>query len=1288
MNLKKLSLFLMIFILAACGGKGTKTTKANIVILGGIASGIPGMTGGTKIFGYNSTTGDTINLTYSGQSALTVPNGLWEFAAITWDGTTPNGTGQIMEGNTFCGVSNPIALFGGEVAINVTLSNLGCNDDFFGNPETKEVNGEPKIFRPFKCIGSKEVEDDNQTCSPSVAESFQVQLPDGPFGGPGLVTRCIDADTPSNPEMVDAGGELRIPIISWFNNSFPIRVRLFDGTACSGTSQDVEIINAYVGLSQPVAARIESGSLQGDANPNDIRIHNNPCLHGEGTGATPFFSSPNYIICTEAQFEGPSGIEANLAGVYQLAKDLDFSLSGAFSTSLVSGTFTGELHGNGRTISNVTIVASNQASLGLFDHIFGNPGKTEVENLSLYNIDIDATDTGAIGALAGYLSPDTLIERVQGQLIDIDLTRSAGTHLGVGGLIGISNTATTGTPIEIHATQLTDVNITIDDQYSEIGGVIGMMNAGTFLRLSKISNISIQPKGGSEVGTKLGGAVGYAYFQDTEIYGVVVEGISIGTAGLRFSTAFDKIGGVVGEANNSRVIDSKASGSIYASGDQVGGFAGLIGVDNATGSIFDGNISLVNIDHTSGINVGGFVGDVYNATAATSLTLENNRSLGLVDCVTDCGGFAGRVFVNNGTATIDIRKSFSKSDVSSSSGLTTANIGGFIGFVNNNIAGTLNITESFSEADVLAPSAGKVGGFIGRSDKPTIIDSFYRGTITGTGSDVGGFIGNALATILNRTFASGVLPVGQECIGQMAGGMSLTDTFYESGSDSDARCPVGTGGFRTSAQIVDITNLTNFVASTWDDINSSTPVELNYAEKLKSIGESYTGSIFDPIILTTAAQWNAIGDTPEYMKKTYKLGADISFAGADCGAGFEPIGSNTNPFIGNLKGNNFYISDINCTDGGGSEALGLFRKMSFDATYGMGQVEDFEIFGDSSGRALYIDNVSFSTNFGDVGTLVGTVTDSGTARNGHDHSMAFKAYKVHVTNGSITQGGAFKAGGLIGSMYLTNENSHVIRSSFEGTVSRSGSTTGTGGIFGVIGGGPLSTTPATPTRKLDFAVLTFNGSVLGTDGNAGGIIGELDHIEMEMAYAGSTLTTQIDSLNSAGGFVGLHRNGMIRNSYAKGDVACSSASCKAGGFAGFIDANTTSPKSFGNYAESLSVSTSTSGGDFAGCFAGNFSVTPVVFNNYGNCASVTGTTASYFANGTFTLVDGGTQAKNTYAAGADEGITGADVIGYEDLYNPSVVFSSTELVEGDPWIHLEGDVPRLFWEIYPEYLGN
>ncbi|MFT6069801.1 MAG: hypothetical protein ACJAT2_001714 [Bacteriovoracaceae bacterium] len=1275
----------MIFILAACGGKGAKVTKANLVILGGIASGIPGMTGGTKIFGYNTSTGDTINLTYSGQGSLTVPNGVWEFAAITWDGSTGNGTGQVMEGDTFCGVSNPIALFGGEVAIDITLSNLGCSDEFFGNSETKEVNGEPKIFRPFRCLTDKEVHDDDQACTPSVAESFQVQLPDGPFGGPGLTTRCIDADTPSGvPEMVDTGGELRIPIIGWFDNSFPIRVRLFDGAGCTGTSQDVEVINAYAGLSQPFAARIESGTAQGDGNPNDLRIHNDPCLHGDGTGPAPYLASSEYIICTEAQFEGASGIEANLAGTYQLNRDLDFSLLGPFATSLVSGTFTGQLHGNNHSISNITFVATNRPSLGVFDHINGSAGTTSVEDLTLANIDIDVTDSSAVGALAGYLSPDTLITGIQGKSIDIDLTRSAGSYSGVGGLFGISNVATAGTPIQIHATQLNDVTITVDDQYSNVGGIFGKMNSGSYLRISKVSSISIQPKAGGEIGNNLGGAVGSISTQDTEIYGVVVEGLSIGTAGLRFSTTYNYIGGVVGEAQNSRVIDSKSTGSIYASGNGIGGFAGSLSVNNASAPIIDGNISNVYVNHDSGINAGGFVGDIYNATPSATITLENNRSLAPIDCVTDCGGFAGRAFLNDATGTIDIKKSYSKSDVSSSSGLTTANVGGFIGFVNNNIAGTLNITESFSEADVLAPSAGKVGGFIGRSDKPTITDSFYRGTVTGTGADVGGLIGNSLTTTINRAFASGVLPAGKECIGQVVGG-TLTDTFYESGSDSDADCPTGTGGYLTSAQIVDRSNLTNFVATTWDDIDSSTPVELNYAEKLKSVGESYTGSIFDPIILTTAAQWNAIGDTPEYMKKTFKLGADISFGGADCGSGFEPIGSNTNPFIGNLKGSNFYISDINCTDVGGSEALGLFRKMSFDTNYGMGQVEDFEIFGDSSGNALYIDNVSFSTSFGDVGTLVGTVTDSGSAGSTHDHRMAFKAYKVHVTNGSITQGGAFKAGGLIGSMYLTNQNSHVIRSSFQGTVSRSGSTTGTGGLFGVIGGGPLA---GGNTRYLDFAVLTFNGDVLGTDGNAGGIVGELDHLHMEMAYAGSTLTSQIDSLNSAGGFVGLHRNGIIRTSFAKGDVTCSNTGCNAGGFAGHIDGNTTTPKSYGNYAESLSVSTSTAGGDSAGCFAGKLSVTPIVYNTYANCGTVTGSTASYFANGAFTLVDSGTQAKNTYASNSDEVITGADVIGYEDLYNPSVVSSSTELVSSDPWIHLEGDVPRLFWEIFPEYLGN
>ncbi len=1283
MNLKKLSLFLMIFILAACGGKGTKVTKANLVILGGIASGIPGMTGGTKLYGYNNTTGETLNLTFTGQGALEVNNGEWDFAAITWDGTTVNGTGQVLEGNTLCGTSNTMGLFGGEVAINLTLSNAGCNDEFFGEPETKEANGVPKIFRPLKCVDKKQVQYDDATCTPSVAESFQVQLPDGPFGGPGLTTRCIDADSPTGvTEMVDANGELRIPIISWFDNSFPIRVRLFDGAGCSGTSQDLEIINAYAGQSQPYAAKLQSGTLQGDGNPNDVRIDNDPCLHGEGNAPAPYLSGGDYLICNEDQFAGPSGIESNLSADYHLRNDLDFTIASPFSESLVSGTFTGQLRGNGHTISNVTIVGGYGQPLGIFSSIVGDSASTEVENLNLLNISIDATDTGGVGALAGNIYPDTLITRVQAENIDIDLTRTAGSYQGVGGLIGIGNTATSPTAIQVFAIKLTNVSITVDDQYSNIGGIIGQMDDSNYLRIANINDIRIQSKSFTDTGVRVGGAVGYAFDNDSELYGVVVENLSIGDSTTDFSDNFDKVGGLVGEARTVRVVDSKVSGEIYSAGSQVGGVVGLAVTDGA-GSLFDGNVSVVDIYQYSGTNIGGFAGEINNITA-TTFDFNNNRSFGLIDCASDCGGFVGKIMVNNASAFVNINNSYSKSDVTSPNSTTFAHIGGFAGFANSP-SGSLSIIESFAEADVSVPSGGKVGGFIGRSDYASITDSFYRGTLTPGGqADNGGLIGNSIGTNIVRSFSSGVLPAGKECIGSAVTG-SLADVYYESTSASDGDCPGGTGGDLTSLQIVDITNLPGYTSGTiaWDDIDSTTPIELSYGVKLEGIGETFTGNFFDPIILSTANQWNAIGDTPEYMKKTFKLGADISFGGSNCGAGFEPIGSSTNPFIGSFRGNDHIISDINCSEASGSESLGLFRNISFNATHGAGQVEDFDIFDQTSGNSLYIDNVSFTTNANNVGTLVGTVTDSGTASSPHDHRMAFKAYKVHVTNGYIEQAGAFKAGGLIGQMNLTNENSHVVRSDFEGTVTRSGNATGVGGLFGAIGGGPLS---AGHTRKLDFAVLQFQGQVNGTSGTAGGVIGELNHEHMEMAYAGATLDSVISSTSRAGGFVGSHLNGIIRTSFAKGDVTCTASFCSAGGFAGVIDANATTPKSYENYAQSASVSSS-GGSDKAGCYAGSFATTPTVYNSYANCDSVTGTTNSYFGSGTITRVDSGTQARSLYAAGADEGLPDAEVIGYEDLYNPSVV-ATYELVLYDPWIHLPGDVPRLFWETNPEVLDE
>lgn len=1261
---KLLTILVLITTLASCGGKGGKTTEANIVILGGIASGIPGMTGGTKIYGYNNSTGETINLTYSGQTSLTVPNGVWGFAAITWDGVNPNGSGNILEGDTFCGESPDMELFGGDVAVNITLSNNGCNEGFFGEASTKEASGIPKIFEPFKCISKKSVEDIDETCVASVSESYKVQLPDGAFGGPGLISRCIDADTPANSGMAEANSRLRIPMTSWFNDDIQIKVRLFDGAGCTGTSQDYSINNPYAGLSHPFAAQYNGdGANQGDGSTNEVRLHNDPCLHGEGTGTSPFYTGTEFLICNEVQFEGSSGIEAFISGIYQLQRDLDFIDYPDFPGALVTGIFTGQFHGNGHSISNVTIDASSPGvPVGLFQQINGTAPNTEVENLFLDGITIDSFEGGGIGALVGQTGPFTRIERVDAFDINITTTSSTGPYYSIGGLIGSTST---GGDSEFQVLTMNSVTINIGDAWTHIGGIIGTLEDSNSLRIAKISNLTINDNGSS--GDFIGGAVGTAVTSNTEIYGVFINNATIGNATTPIDSGRSMVGGLIGKAYGTKIFNSKVTGTIDSDANKTGGLIGLYA--GAASSLVIGNVTDVDIYQTVSSMTGGLIGSV--ATTGGILAIDSSRSLGRIECLENCGGLIG--IVDAAAGTINLTKSFSRSNVTTTSSSITAAVGGLIGRTNES-GGAIVISEAFATGVVTGTNVAvdRIGGLTGDNLGADYSDTFFTGTLSSANTgyvESGALIGYMDAGGISESYTTSSTTNADDCIGTMIN-TPITANVYGVGSAG------GCTAYHTAGDILNLSNLTGFGAN-WANVSNTDESQLISIRSITDVGESYTGTFFDPIVLTTTTQWNAIGAQEHLMNKTYKLGANISFGDSDCGAGFNPIGDSTFPFIGTFRGNNYTISDIDCTEAAGGQDLGLFRRIGFHADYGAGSIEDYDLFDYSISKKLFVDNVSFSTNQGHVGTLAGYVIDSGSSGNGNEHRFGIKITNVEVSAGNIDHTGAFRAGGLIGQMSLTNENSHVIRSHYEGDVSTGGSATGTGGLFGMIDGGPLQ---VGYTRNLDFAVLSFTGQIISTSNLVGGIVGELNHPQMEMAYSAVDSTgSGINGINHVGGAIGRFLDGHFRNGYTRADV---SAANNAGGLVGYMDSNAAlDPVISGAISESNVNATTTA----AGCITGQNANLPTIYNSIANCSSVTGTNSKYFAFGGFVL--GGNQ-KNIYT-GTDQTIaTLAINVTAAQHADEDYLSSNTELVYGDPWFTNASGEPALFWEVFPSVFNQ
>lgn len=1269
MNFRFLTILILASLLSSCGGKKSKVTEANIVILGGIASGIPGMTGGTKIYGYNFQTRETLNLTYNGQTSIQLSNGPWGFSAVTWDGDangdlTPEGS--VLEGKVYCG-STDMFLDGGDVAVNLSLSHAGCSDDFFGGLETKESDGQFKVFEPYKCVRDKNVYELDQVCDASIAQSYEIELSDK-GGAPGLVSRCFTEATASTPEMVSTGSNLRIPIIGFFDNSFAIKIRLYDQAACGGDMKEYNIGNPYHG---PQANFDDDNITQGDGNPNRLRIHVDPCAFANGKLPTPFAipATGNRVLCTPAQFENIDSTD--LAGTYELHRDLDF-LSTNYPDSLVTGTFTGQLLGHGHRISNVqiTVASKGATATGIFEEVDGDAINPTIQNLILENVRIDADESSAVGALVGRVQGGTRIERINATTLRIDATATTGSFFSIGGLIGEA-AAGGGSTSEYNSLVVTDVNIDTETGYSNVGGLIGTLNDDNNLRMAKLNDIDIDTTSIS-ADSNYGGVVGEVNGISVEVAGVFGRNIDIGSIAAP-GASMSNIGTLAGKITDSRLFLNKVHGDLFADSVYVGGLAGK--VLSSGNAAFSQNITDVDITNNTSAYTGGLFGELEGTTGTTDLI--DNRSLGVIlNCKERCGGLMGRLIANGGT--INLSKSYSRSNVTSTFA-GAGHIGGLIGSIGY-VSGGINLFEVFYEGTVTATSATNVGGLIGTSSSAAILDSYSIASVSA--SSYGGLIGQLDGGSVQRAYTSGVGTAGAECIGSIINSGFTTDTFYESSSASDTDC----NGNINAASILVLGNMPPLSAQTtiWKNVNNTTFPTFHWEHSLSKIGEEFTGTYFDPIILTTPAQWNAIGDQEFFLGKSYKLGADLNFGGANCGAGFNPIGSNTKAFHGNLSGNNFTIRNINCDEtGGAAEPLGLFRKIGTDSaiTEGAGSVVDMDLFDYTNQKALYIDNVSFITNVNNVGVLAGTVLDSGISGSGHEGRFSNQFSKIHVTNSSVTQNGAFRAGGLVGQMIITNEETFFHRSSYQGSINAGASALKTGGLFGEISG---NLSGGASGDSVDFAILSFDGSFTSSASNVGGFAGIIDQDKIEIAYASVDVTGAIAGNNFIGGFVGDFQKGQIRNSYANADIAVSSNLGVAGGFAGFMT-GTNGAEIHGSYVESSSVAAATGNASNAGCFLGQASISPIVYNNIADCANVNADSTSYLSVGGINLA---ANEKNVYVSNGDEARADGTWVTPTDFVDPDHMDSAaTELVYGDPWFTSADGTPKLFWEVFPDSLN-
>ena len=471
------------------------------------------------------------------------------------------------------------------------------------------------------------------------------------------------------------------------------------------------------------------------------------------------------------------------------------------TSSAAAGGFAGHVRGKGAVtgckVVNTTVNGSNV--LG------GFVGLADISGLDKYEVPAIFTDC-----------------EVEGVTVNQNST-TASTKYYTGGFIGETYQAHSFINCKVKGTTIDATKAAINN----IGGFVGYTDyAGANFKNCTVDNATSV----SAQGANVGGFVGYANIPDAYS--------SCSTAAAVSNTG-DKTGGFVGNASGSAAFnDCSASGNITNNANNTAGFAGWAENASFVSCHYD-NGTISNTKSNNKIYVGGFIG-----TAATAVSFNNCYVSGATVSASGAGrtgGFAGQLgsssaggnnvtigqcYVKNTNVSGAINtggfvgvqyEAISRSYVSGGSVKAYGNnCGGFSGFVQNG-----NIGNCYTTASVDGGSYSPVGGFAGILYITNISYCYAAGPISGSGENVGAFIGQTAESTASI----------DNCIGWNA---SLPFCKSNTVGASITNCYAGTSGSVSS-------QASAWPTATWN-LSGSMPVLLNTPARIPAIyvGDSIT----------------------------------------------------------------------------------------------------------------------------------------------------------------------------------------------------------------------------------------------------------------------------------------------------------------------------------------------------------------------------------------------------------------------------------------------------------------
>ncbi|SFR65038.1 M26 family metallopeptidase [Anaeromicropila populeti] len=269
---------------------------------------------------------------------------------------------------------------------------------------------------------------------------------------------------------------------------------------------------------------------------------------GSGTAEDP------YIIKNKQQLVS---IQYDLTAYYEIVNDIDLSGMEWVPLGTAETPFTGNINGNGFTISNLTINQTTMDYCGLF----GVAENALIRNITLNNINIKAGSY--VGAFAGLTKGNsTYIKNCK------VLSGSISGISYVGGFVGKIEDAIKAVIVKCSSS----VTVTATSDYA--GGLAGYTTGGISMSYSDSQVTGVN---------YVGGLVGYGY-------SITI----INTFVLGSVTGAEYVGGIIGISGETTYLySSYAASKITATGSYAGGIYGSIQNITTTSCYYDGIVSTI-----------------------------------------------------------------------------------------------------------------------------------------------------------------------------------------------------------------------------------------------------------------------------------------------------------------------------------------------------------------------------------------------------------------------------------------------------------------------------------------------------------------------------------------------------------------------------------------------------------------------------------------------------------------------------------------------------------------------